>query len=52
MNYKSILDNISEGVFTVDTGLRIQIFNSAAEKITGFPVEEVVGKHCWVADLL
>ncbi len=46
MNCRSILDNISEGVLTVDTELRIQTFNSAAEKITGFSAEEAMGKHC------
>ena len=46
MNYRSILGNISEGVLTVDTQLRIQMLNSAAEKITGFSAEEVIGKHC------
>ena len=46
MNYESILNNISEGVFTVDTELSIQAFNSAAEKITGFSAEEAIGKHC------
>ncbi len=45
MNYKSILSNISEGVLTVDTQLRVQIFNSAAEEITGFSAEEAIGKH-------
>jgi PAS domain S-box-containing protein len=46
MNCESILNNISEAVFTVDTQLRIQTFNSAAERITGFPAEEAIGKHC------
>ncbi|MFC1714099.1 sigma 54-interacting transcriptional regulator [Candidatus Poribacteria bacterium] len=46
MDYESILDNISEGVFTVDNEMVIQVFNSAAERITGFPAEEVMGKHC------
>ena len=46
MNYESILDNISEGVFTVDAELRIQTFNSAAEKIIGLSAEEAIGKQC------
>ena len=41
-----ILDNIAEGVFTVDTRWRITSFNKAAEKITGVPVEEALGKLC------
>ena len=41
-----ILDSIGEGVFTVDKTFRINFFNKAAEKITGFNKEEVLGKFC------
>lgn len=41
-----ILDSIGEGVFTVDKDFRINFFNKAAEKITGYPSEEVHGKFC------
>ncbi len=41
-----ILDSIGEGVFTVDKTFRINFFNKAAEKITGFKKEEVIGKFC------
>ncbi len=41
-----ILDSIGEGVFTVDKDFRINYFNRAAEKITGFRKEEVIGKFC------
>ena len=41
-----ILDNIADGVFTVDTRWRITSFNRAAEKITGVPVAEALGKFC------
>ncbi|MDR9500456.1 MAG: sigma 54-interacting transcriptional regulator [Desulfurivibrionaceae bacterium] len=41
-----ILDNIADGVFTVDTRWRITSFNKAAEKITGVPVAEALGKFC------
>ena len=43
---KDILDSISEGVFTVDRNFRITFFNNAAERLTGFKREEVVGKYC------
>ncbi len=43
---KEILDSIGEGVFTVDKHLKITFFNRAAESITGFSREEVVGKFC------
>ncbi|MEJ2109127.1 MAG: sigma 54-interacting transcriptional regulator, partial [Acidobacteriota bacterium] len=41
-----ILGNIAEGVFTVDHQFRITFFNHAAEKITGFSENEVVGRPC------
>lgn len=41
-----ILDSIGEGVFTVDKDFRINFFNKAAEKITGYKREEVKGKFC------
>ncbi len=41
-----ILDNISDGVFTVDTEWRVTSFNKAAEQITGRPSSEVIGKPC------
>ncbi|MBW1781840.1 MAG: sigma 54-interacting transcriptional regulator [Deltaproteobacteria bacterium] len=42
-----ILDSISDGVFTVDHAWRVTSFNRAAEKITGIPKDEALGKHCW-----
>jgi PAS domain S-box-containing protein len=42
-----ILESVSDGVFTVDHEWRITSFNRAAEKITGIPREEALGKHCW-----
>jgi len=44
--FQSILDSISEGVMTLDADWRILSWNSAAEKITGFRKEEVLGKEC------
>lgn len=42
-----ILESISDGVFTVDRKWRIMSFNRAAEKITGVPREEAIGRYCW-----
>lgn len=42
-----ILDNITEGVFTVDRELRVTSFNRAAEKVTGFSRENALGRYCW-----
>ena len=41
-----ILESIGEGVFTVDKNFKINFFNKAAEKITGYKREEVVGRFC------
>ncbi len=41
-----ILDSITEGVFTVDRQWRITSFNRAAERITGIPRSEAIGKKC------
>jgi PAS domain S-box-containing protein len=44
-----VLDVVSQGIFTVDARGRITSFNRAAEKITGFSKEDVIGRAC--ADL-
>lgn len=44
---ETILESISDGVFTVDLHWRITSFNSSAEKITGIPREEAIGRFCW-----
>ncbi len=44
--YDEILDSIGEGLFTVNKDFKVNFFNRAAEKITGFTREEVLGKFC------
>ncbi len=46
-NQMIILDSITEGVFTVDMKWHITSFNRAAEKITGVPRDEAVGRLCY-----
>ncbi|MHB1379954.1 MAG: sigma-54 interaction domain-containing protein [Desulfurivibrionaceae bacterium] len=46
MHRAVILDNIADGVFTVDTNWRVTSFNKAAERITGLPREVAIGKPC------
>lgn len=43
---EAILESISDGVFTVDNNWRITSFNRAAERITGVPRGEAVGRLC------
>jgi len=42
----TILDSITEGVFTVDRDWRITSFNRAAEQITGIRRDQAIGKPC------
>ncbi len=42
----TILDSVNEGVFTVDPGWRITAFNRAAERITGIPRDQALGRQC------
>jgi len=43
----TILESISDGVFTVDLEWKITSFNRAAEKITGVSRESAMGRFCW-----
>jgi len=43
---EAILESISDGVFTVDSGWRITSFNRAAEEITGVSRKEAIGQRC------
>ena len=42
----TILESISDGVFTVDSSWRITSFNKAAERITGIRRKDAIGKLC------
>lgn len=44
--YKTLLENLYDGVYYVDQNQVITFWNSAAERITGFSAQEVVGKRC------
>jgi len=44
--FEIILDSVADGVFTVDDDWRITSFNRAAERITGVPAEQAIGKPC------
>ncbi|MEE4270648.1 MAG: sigma 54-interacting transcriptional regulator [Thermoanaerobaculales bacterium] len=41
-----ILDNVTDGVFTVDREWKITSFNRAAERITGVSHDEAIGRRC------
>ena len=42
----AILESLSDGVFTVDREWRVTSFNRAAERITGVPRKEALGRRC------
>ncbi|MBC2713294.1 MAG: sigma 54-interacting transcriptional regulator [Desulfosarcina sp.] len=44
--YQTILDSITDGVYTVNLDWRVTYFNRAAEKITGIPRKEAIGRSC------
>ncbi len=43
---ETILDSVADGVFTVDGNWLITSFNRAAERITGVPASEALGRRC------
>ncbi|MBI5953748.1 MAG: GGDEF domain-containing protein [Chloroflexi bacterium] len=44
--HKSLVDNLYDGVYFVDTERRITYWNKGAERITGHKAEEMIGKFC------
>ncbi len=42
----NLINTLNEAVFVYDENMKIRHFNAAAEKITGFRKEEVIGKEC------
>lgn len=44
--YREALEQLSDGVYFVDRDRRITYWNAAAERLTGFRRDEVVGKRC------
>lgn len=43
---RDILDEVSDGVYFVDTNRRILFWNRGAERLTGYRREEMVGRCC------
>ncbi len=44
--YKRIVENLHDGLYFVDTDRVITYWNKAAERISGFSAEEVIGRSC------
>ena len=45
-NLSDILDSLGEGIIAHDLQRKVLYFNRAAEAVTGYPREEVVGRDC------
>ncbi|QWV95348.1 sensor domain-containing diguanylate cyclase [Geomonas oryzisoli] len=45
-SYKKIIDDLRDGLYIVDTDRKIVFWNHAAERISGYSAEEVIGKPC------
>ena len=44
--WKTIVDTLQDGLMVIDTGGTILTMNPAAEKLTGYSTDELVGKNC------
>lgn len=45
--HKTIVENLADGVYYVDSGREIQYWNRGAERITGYASAQVVGHRCF-----
>ncbi len=46
IDYKALIENISDGLYLVDHNRHIIYWNRVAEQITGYGSEEVLGRRC------
>ncbi len=44
--YQSLIESVSDGVYFVDTERRISYWNPAAERISGYSAQEMLGHRC------
>lgn len=44
--HKSLVDNLYDGVYFVDTERQITYWNKGAERITGYPADKIIGRFC------
>ena len=43
---RTMLDSLSDGVYLTDRKRRVVYWNRAAQEITGYEAEEILGKRC------
>jgi len=44
--FKNLIDNLTEGIYFLDRSRRITYWNRGAERLTGYPAGEVLGRCC------
>ena len=44
--FKTVIENLYEGVFFVDKTRKLTYWNSGSEKISGYTAREILGKQC------
>jgi diguanylate cyclase (GGDEF)-like protein/PAS domain S-box-containing protein len=44
--YQGLLNSMADGVYFVDLDRRVTFWNKAAERISGFSAQEIVGRNC------
>lgn len=49
--YLTILNNLRDGIYFVDNKRKILFWNKAAQEITGYAPDEIVGKECQFSSL-
>lgn len=47
LTYQKLVEELPEGLLTIDTNWRITNFNQAAAAITGYSKQEALGRQCW-----
>jgi hypothetical protein len=52
ISFPDFLDEVQDGLFIVDARRTIVYWNKAAEELTGFPSDTVVGRSCLDRDIL
>lgn len=46
VNFRAVLDHVSDGVYVLDPKRNILHWNRSAERLSGYPAAEVVGRSC------
>ncbi|MEW5910144.1 MAG: PAS domain-containing protein, partial [Thermodesulfobacteriota bacterium] len=50
LHWKTIVNTLQDGILVVDPRGIIQAMNPAAERLTGYRAEELIGKSCRMLD--